>query len=411
MKQQIVIISSGQPSANPRLVKEAVALDLEGYKVTVIYVPISPWADDFDMLLFQKYPQIKFIQTGYHPQKHKLSYKWARLRRKNLSNLYFKIGDIFNIADFSTILFGQELLKEASKHKADLYIAHNLGALPAAVKAAIKYNAKLAFDAEDYHRGEFASQSKIQRLTQYLEEKYFPLLDYLSTASPLIEKAYLKSFPALKSVVINNCFPLKFLPALPKRKGDNTLKLWWFSQSIGKGRGLEDIIKAVCEDLKDESLDLTLYGNYTEATRTYFKSLTTDDIFERKIKFHDPISQEDLFKVARHYHIGLALEPGRDFNNDAALSNKIFTYLLAGNALILSDTSAQTLFFENNPLVGLLYKKRDNKDLSRILKLYIDDPGLLAIHQQNARNLAEIKLNWEIESRKLLAIVESALKP
>jgi glycosyltransferase involved in cell wall biosynthesis len=36
VKKRIVIITSGQPSANPRVVKEALALDEAGYRLTVL---------------------------------------------------------------------------------------------------------------------------------------------------------------------------------------------------------------------------------------------------------------------------------------------------------------------------------------------------------------------------------------
>jgi len=52
--KKIVIVSSGQPSANPRIVKEAVAFSETGYQVKVIYCSLSPWADEFDKKLFSQ---------------------------------------------------------------------------------------------------------------------------------------------------------------------------------------------------------------------------------------------------------------------------------------------------------------------------------------------------------------------
>ncbi len=50
--------------------------------------------------------------------------------------------------------FYPELKKSACDIKADLYIAHNLGALTAAAMAAQKNNARYSFDAEDFHRAQ-----------------------------------------------------------------------------------------------------------------------------------------------------------------------------------------------------------------------------------------------------------------
>ncbi|MEJ7610055.1 MAG: hypothetical protein WKF88_02635 [Ferruginibacter sp.] len=145
INKRIVIISSGQPSANPRAVKEALALHKEGYAVKFIYCPLSPWADRFDEKLFSVHPGITWIRVGYHPLKQKWSYRFARLRKKILA--------LAGRSARNYALFSQELKNEACKHKADLYIGHNLGAIEATVTAAGKFNGKAGFDAEDFHRG------------------------------------------------------------------------------------------------------------------------------------------------------------------------------------------------------------------------------------------------------------------
>ena len=53
-----------------------------------------------------------------------------------------------------------ELAHAAAAVAADLYIAHNLAALPAARHAARRHRGRLGFDAEDYHRGQFCRRRK-----------------------------------------------------------------------------------------------------------------------------------------------------------------------------------------------------------------------------------------------------------
>lgn len=406
MPYTITVISSGQPSANPRLVKEAIALSDSGYNVTVVYVPISPWADTFDERLFHKYPQIRFVKAGYHPEKQKWGYLVARARRKVMSRIFKHAGDILDAADYSTILFGQELLRTTKKHKADLYIAHNLGALPVAVKVARMHKSKVGFDAEDYHRGEFHDHTLEEQQTKYLENKYFPKLDYLSVASPLIGQVYLELFPQINPVVINNVFPIQKLKYLPV-KSASTLKLFWFSQTIGKSRGIEDVIKAMGLTM-DLPISLTLLGNITPEMKNFFLKLADEAAVKRdKINFIPPVQEDEIFKIASCYDIGIGGELTVFYNREYCLSNKIFTYLIAGNALVLSDTQAQKKFLTDFPLVGSLYK--DAISLASIFRRYVENKELLALHQKNARELAVNELNWETESKKLVSIVGSVL--
>jgi glycosyltransferase involved in cell wall biosynthesis len=408
--EHITLLTSGQPTANPRLMKEAIALHEAGYSVTVIFVPISPWADSFDEALFKKYSEIKFFRTGYHCQKNKWLYILSRMRRVCNLYLFKKFGEFLNNVDYSTILFGQELKKAAKKHKANLYIAHNLGALPAAVKAARYHNAKVGFDAEDFHRGEFVESSLERRQTEIIENKYFPSLDYLSVASPLIGQAYHQLFPGLIPVVINNVFPLTKVEKKLENSTDTGLQLFWFSQTVGKMRGLECVIEAVGL-LKNLSIHLTLLGNTTPDFKEYILQIATNsDVKQEKINFLAPVSDEELFKAASKFDIGIGSETPYCLNREYCLTNKIFTYLMAGNALILSDTKAQKAFLSEFKNIGKLYKHDDPESLASVLSFYAVNKNILATHQKNARELAEKKLNWKIESKKLLTIVEYVLQ-
>ena len=410
LSKTIVLVSSGQPSANPRLVKEAISLQKAGCEVTVIYVPISPWADVFDKQLIQSHPQIKFVKTGYHPDHHQWLYKWARFRRKVNSYLTRFIGDTINAADYSTILFGQELLKAAKQHKADLYIAHNLGALPAAVKASCFHKAKVGFDAEDFHRGEFIENSFGKKQAEFIEHKFFPLINYLTVSSPLIGEAYKQIFPELTPIVIKNVFPLSKLKVLPANDESSTLNLFWFSQTIGKKRGIECIIEALGM-LRYKPIQLTLLGNVSIEIKKYFLELAysaglTQDI----IHFVAPVNEKELFKIASKFDIGLSAEVPYCLNREYCLTNKIFTNLIAGNALVLSDTQAQKEFICEHTGVGMLYKQDDPSSLASVLHFYYENKDILLSHQKNARELAEKELNWEIESKKFVNLIHFLFK-
>src|SRR6185369_7748543 len=87
----VVLITPGQPSSNPRLLKEALALFKAGYKVTVIYCFWAAWADADDEKLFATFPGIQWIRVGGHPVQQKGSYWRTRVRRK----LYSRISGIF----------------------------------------------------------------------------------------------------------------------------------------------------------------------------------------------------------------------------------------------------------------------------------------------------------------------------
>lgn len=400
------MLSVGQPSTNPRLVKEANALTQAGYKVYVIYSYWNQWAWESDKLLFQKVAWIPVLAGG-SPYKNKLLYFYTRLRVKlfrfTAQNLTLKFG----IAEIAKGRTYPDLLKKAKSIKADLYIAHVHAALPAAVKAAKMNNAKCGFDAEDFHRREADddTNSFYFKISKYLDDKYLAEADYLTTASPLISREYEKLYPGLKNVVINNVFESdKRLEINPH--ADQSIKLFWFSQTVGAGRGLEDVIEALAL-LNNYPFELHLLGDAETSVKSDFSKRLNNQ--PDKIHFHEPIPPDQIIAFANQFDIGLALEKNTPFNRDICLTNKIFTYIQSGLAVIASDTSAQTELMTQYPSIGKLYEGGNVQALAEALSYYHQNRDKLFETRKAALNTAHQHLNWEDESKKFLSLVEQTL--
>jgi glycosyltransferase involved in cell wall biosynthesis len=299
------------------------------------------------------------------------------------------------------------LLYRALKEKADLYIGHDLTALPIAVKVAKRNKAKAGFDAEDFHRNEVSDD---QNTYQYkaankLEDQYIPQLDHFTAASPLIAEAYHQLYPQKKATVINNVFSQQFISEqITPFKG--TLKLFWFSQTIGKDRGLEQVITAMGK-LANAQITLTLLGMISATEQTDFEALAImHGLTKKQLIFLAPVAPHQIFEIASQHHIGLALELNKPYNRDICLTNKILTYLTAGLSIIASETKAQKQFMIDHPNIGQSFPIGDLDALTDILNTYLSTPILLQQQQEQAKDLANNKLNWEMESKKLLSSID-----
>lgn len=126
---------------------------------------------------------------------------------------------------------------------------------------------------------------------------------------------------------------------------------------------------------------------------------------QHKIIWHSNVNENELFYLATQFDVGLALEPSFSINNNIALSNKIFTYITVGLAVVVSNTQAQEQFIDENEGIGFKYNIGNFEQLSDILKLYINNPKLLNEHKKNALLLANTKYNWELEEQKLIQLI------
>jgi hypothetical protein len=398
---KIVLISIGQPSVNPRVVKEADAFFDAGYDVTVLYCFFIKWALEKDELLLSK-KSWKHKMVGGSPLKNKFSYNYTRLRFKIARILNAKAGNFFMLAERAQARVFDEVLREAKKIKADWYIGHNLGALAVAVNAAKYNNAKAGFDFEDYHRGETDDITLLNRYT-YLENKYVNQLHYYSSASYLIAKAVKQNHSNFngREVTLLNCFSFKMQPIFVKKnKNDKSLNLFWFSQTIGLNRGLEILFKALVK-INNPHIKVTLAGRVDDTFLSFVKHSFPTLLNE--IVFAGIIEPEELPTFAASFDVGLALEPTIPINRDICLTNKVFTYLLAGNSIIYSETKMQHQFNEESK-TGVSFSENNLEALIHCIQYYLNPLVLLEQRKKNyliAKNI----YNWENESKKLLAIL------
>lgn len=398
---RIVLISSGSPATNPRLVKEANALYGAGHDVQVLFSHVVGWADAVDENILQTAAWSAEL-VGGSPRHQRLAFVTSSLWFKCVRRITWRPFRRKRLTRTSLLL-----ARRAKHYKADLYVAHNLGALAAAVVAAKHHGAKAAFDAEDYHHGEFHPNSTSARITQYVEDVWIPQCDECWSASPLIAEAYQNRFPDLAFEVIDNVFPLNLQQPF-KANQEDAIRLIWFSQTIGAGRGLEPLFEALRAS-PSPNWQLTLIGRLDAGFETQLMEFLT--AYPGAVKVMPPMDESALFKVMAQHHIGLALETGFPLNRDLCRTNKLFSFILSGCHLLLTNTRAQVDFLDAHPECGTLLPLETTNDWPPLIGSLLENPQRL--HEQRKHNwtLGHELLNWEIEQQKLLSIVSGLLNP
>ncbi|HVS90627.1 MAG TPA: hypothetical protein VHE59_01255 [Mucilaginibacter sp.] len=398
--KRIVIISSGQPSLNPRMVKEADALAEAGCDVTVLYAYWNNWGTRLDKELIPA-KKWKAVRIAGDPVHQKAVYFISRLIHKAALKIN-RSSRGKRLAELAIARSSYFMMREAKKYPADLYIGHNSGALPATVIAAETNKKPCGFDAEDFHRFEVSDDlnSPDVVLKALIEDRYFPGLTYLTASSPLIGEEYRKLFPEKNPAVILNVFPIDRNVPKPTIDLREPLKLFWFSQTIGPNRGLENIVSAL-QNLPEYAFELHLLG--------YLQSNFLPAEQNLNIYFHEPVPPAEIPLLASRFDIGIAAENSIPFNRDICLTNKIFTYMQAGLAIVASDTSAQSQLMATHPGIGSVYKKNDPASLANILLEYHRDREKLLNAQKASFNMARQTMNWEIEKNKFLEVIEKVL--
>jgi len=360
----MLFVTSSNLATNPRLVKEITLACQMGFSGTVLQFCFQNWSDAPTKKIELQFPNFNFISI---PATKKNVYNWF------VSTFIEKMFRFFPISFLSVKNLSFSFSKRSfqllqARHQLlphyDWVIAHNPAAFYPAMFYSSLFRAKFGLDVEDYHPGEGNNLVLTKRVLQ-LFKVVLPRANYCSYASDQIREQVqreLKISDENHFTIINSFFSSEFKRAA-NGQGDR-LKLVWFSQYIDYSRGLEPLLQYVSEN--QLQFELHLIGNmkYPFGNEAYLKALN--------IYIHSPIDQDELHVLLSEFDIGLALEPGKDLNNQLALSNKLLAYIQTGLLPLVSSTPGQIDFLNKYNTDYVLFPTNEREINLTMQKLYKD---------------------------------------
>lgn len=406
----ICLITPGHIASTPRLVKEAGALIAAGHRVHVVagnhYAPAARLDDTLLAGARWECTRVDFQHgTG----------SLARRILRRLARPLLACGSTsLTLAARAHHAYALHLGVVASRIPADLYVGHCLAGLPAAALAARRRGVPYGFDLEDFHETETveAMNDRAEHASAALLcTRLIPGCRHLTAASPLIADACNQTYH-VRALSVLNVFPLSESPARPLPAAAITAKdpfrLYWFSQTVGEGRGLETVIDAL--GLMKEPVELQLRGECSGVYRRLLDARSRRAGLKRPLVFLPSAPPAEMARLSAHAHLGLSVEASSPPNRDICLTNKIFTYLLAGVPVALTPTRAQTALAPELGAAALLLDfAGDPAGCARALDAFAASPEHLAEARNHAWQLGRHRFNWDREQQVFLQSVAAAL--
>ena len=404
----ITIITPGALGSNPRVVKEAEALARRGHRVHVQSTRSLDIVDRRDTAVLRH----ASFASGRLDLRTLPSWRLRRLlqigARYSFAALKLEALAPWALSPIAPLL--RHALWPTSP--ADLYIAHYVEALPAAAALAARHGAAYAFDAEDFHLGEHSDGPGVDLLRQIqrtIESRYLPGAAYVTAAAPLIAQAYAETYAIALPTVILNSFPRANAPSTPTIAGSIRPgpSLYWFSQTIGFGRGLKTAIRAIAEARSQPHLYLR--GSPARGFAEELKAVAAELGVAARLHFLEPAMPDDLERLAAEFDLGYSGEEGVEINRQYALGNKIFSYFLGGVPCLASATAAHLELASQLGDAMATFPIGDAQALSALIDSYLLTPSRLAKARQDAWQLGQSRFNWELDAERLVALVEEKL--
>jgi glycosyltransferase involved in cell wall biosynthesis len=302
-----------------------------------------------------------------------------------------------------------ELVRAVAAEPADFVYGGTTGALAAVAESAALLRVPYGIDFEDLHSAEHAFDSDVSNvLAARIEGQVIGGAAFATASSPMIAAAYERAF-SVRPITVHNTFSIAASPVASER-GDRPLRLYWFSQTLGGGRGLEDILRGIGR--MGGAVELHLRARPIPSYVDRLTSLQREVAPNVHLVRHDPAAPDDMVRLSQPYDAGLACEEPLGLSRQFCLANKIFTYLAAGLPILMSRTPAQAQLEAHLEGAAFGYDCGDVDGIAQLLSRFSSEPALRTQAQCAARAAAERRWHWEHPEDRgaLLAAVAGAIR-
>ncbi len=333
--------------------------------------------------------------TGNCCNDDKVPFKTRRFRM--LFRRGFLFYKFFNLRLFFYLFF----------NRFDLLVANDLDTLlPNFLVSKLKH-IPIVYDSHEYFTGvpEIQQRPLVKWVWTTIEKMIFPHLKYIMTVSESIAGQYENEY-GIRPITIRNCSgsTSHIIPLTREELGIRPDHLLLLLQGAGINidRGGEELIEAVYLT-ENVSLLIIGSGDIIENLKTRVKELDLSD----RVKFIQKVPWEELMRYTKGADAGLSLDKPTNMNYEFSLPNKLFDYISAGIPVIAGDLAEVRKVLKENSC-GIIIDKVTPELISDAISALRDNPLKLAELKRNAI-VASMKLNWEMEGKKVTGFYENVL--
>ena len=395
MIPRVCVVTAGHMSTCPRMLKTADALHEAGYNVRVVSTSHTPWAAAADQAIRAtrawRWTKVDYSRTTARFRQLKTG---ARRRIAQVLTRRFRPARVpaaVFVRAYSRV--HDELVRAITAEPVDFVYGGTTGALAAVAESADRLGIRYALDLEDFHSGEQDGVfvGDVHAVAERVERLVLPGAAFLTTSSPMIADAYAAKY-GVRPRPIHNTFSLDLGKPL-EPVGSEPIRFYWFSQTLGPGRGLEDFIAAVGR--ARIAGELHVRAGTTQPYLRDLMRLSRDTAPHLSLTLHEPAGPDAMVHLAQGYDLGLSGEEPTVLNRRLCLGNKIFTYLAAGVPVLLSATPAQARLGRELGNAALVYESGDIAGLTEQLSYLANNRSARCEAHYAARAAARHRWYWE----------------
>jgi glycosyltransferase involved in cell wall biosynthesis len=410
MTARVCVVTAGHLSTCPRMLKAADALAGAGYDVRVVSTNHTPWAAVADRRVLATRTWGSSV-VDYDRETARAAQLATGVRLHAARALSATVGASrvpLRVAIRAYSRVHDELVRAIAAEPADFVYGGTTGAMAAVAESAAQLRVPYGVDFEDLYSAEHAPAAEVTNvLAARIERQVISGAAFATAGSPMIADAYERAY-GVRPIPVHNTFSIAEPPSVSEAE-QRPLRLYWFSQTLGAGRGLEDVIRGIGK--LDAAVELHLRARPIPSYVDALMSLQRVVAPRLTIVHLDPAPPDDMVRLAQPYDAGLACDEPLGLSRQLCLANKIFTYLAAGVPVVLSRTPAQAKLETLLGAAAFGYECGDIDGIAHVLRCLLD-AEVRRQAQCAARSAAERRWHWEHPEDRgaLVAAVAGAIR-
>ena len=401
---RIIIIGPSQPSRTPRLVRNADALSAAGHEVTVI-TPVlehSMLAFDSELVARSKW---KYLPVSLLNSAGEIGFSYRIFRK-----IIYSIASKLPLPRFGSkaLIYGEPKMASVLKHlDADMYLAQQQASLPLVAQVAKKRNKNYACDIEDILT---ESSTEPVQLLASIEMQYLKNASVVSTMSAVAAEYLDGSLDmAHKVLSLHNCSNIEEREGVkaPTVLSATKPSIYWFGQTLGPHSLATELIMA--NAAAGHPFRIILRGrpvaNYLQKISEISRASGSVDLVE----ILPIVKASEMVSEAAKYDVLFGSQPSQQLFHQLAIGNKVFTGLLAGCALLLTDTIAHRKLAPELQ-GGIRLVGNDHDALVSALESLAKNQHELLEMRKASWNSGTARYHWAEECKPWVSAINAALK-
>lgn len=402
---RICVVTSLAAAAEPRAPRHAIAAREAFPAAEIMLVDMAPTgAVPADPQVLAATPGIERRTLTYPTRRTGLpALVWRKLQVA-LARLRFRLTGRVSEPVFGASVVG--LAGALKRIGADVLIAHNIETLAPASDATRRSGARLVFDCMEYYADMGDSQTAVEAAAaRRLQAERLPECSLVTASSEALGQALAREYAIPTPLALYNT-PAR-VKALPERSSEG-LRLYWRNAVIGLSqRGLDEALVALT--LLPAEVVLAVQGRPPTDGGMALRNRIAELGLEERVRILPPYAPGEAVREAAAHSVGLCLERRGPANHELTVSNKLFDYMMAGLAVVVSDLPSLRAVAERSG-AGLWFEPGSAQDLAAQIARLRDDPGLLARLAANARRFALEEGNVEVDMARFKAALSRVVE-